>query len=208
MILQGIVVSRARRTNSKRLPPGSFVKNSKSTKETEARASGSGWSKYGGLMGHWIADLSLMATVILYMLYYIVPEIDLGSYLYPLTLEWPEWVNWVGILGIWLLDAWEAAILAYNVNFTPCYKPMKSEYVLATGGPYRFVRHPVYLSESLETIFVLLVTGIWINAFGVVSWFALRSQAKAEEERLEILFGKIYSEYKARTGMFFPKIRR
>jgi protein-S-isoprenylcysteine O-methyltransferase Ste14 len=84
---------------------------------------------------------------------------------------------------------------------------MKSKYILATGGPYRVIRHPVYLSESLETIFALLATGIWINAIGVLSWFALRSQAKAEEKALEKLFGKTYTQYKARTGMFFPKIR-
>jgi protein-S-isoprenylcysteine O-methyltransferase Ste14 len=206
MILQGIVIMIARRRNARRLPSGSYITRSQDAK-VETKAPGSRWSKYGGLVGHWIADLSIIATVIIYALYYLTPTIGLDSYLVPLTLDWPTWLNWAGIFGIWFLDAWNAATLSYNVNFTACYKKMKPKYVLATGGPYRLVRHPAYLGESLETVFAFLATGIWLNIIGVVSWFALRSQAKAEEKVLERIFGKTYTEYRARTGMFFPKVR-
>lgn len=47
-----------------------------------------------------------------------------------------------------------------------------------------------------------------LTSFGVLSWFALRRQAKAEEELLEDMFGQIYKDYKKRAGMFFPKIRQ
>jgi protein-S-isoprenylcysteine O-methyltransferase Ste14 len=206
MIVQGIVIALARKRNANRLPPGSHVMKSHGAK-TEAKPPGSRWSRYGGLVGHWIADLSLIVIVVLYILYYVIPTINFSTYIATFTINWPVWLNWIGIFGIWFLDAWNSATLSYNVNFTACYKSMKPEYVLATGGPYRFVRHPAYLGESLETIFVLLATGIWINVIGIISWFALRSQGKAEEEVLEKLFGKTYSEYKGRTGMFFPKIR-
>jgi protein-S-isoprenylcysteine O-methyltransferase Ste14 len=206
MVLQGIVIALARKRNAKRLPPGSYVTKSHGAK-TETKPPGSQWTKYGGLVGHWIADLSLIVIVALYILYYVIPTIDFSMYIATFTIDWPTWLNWTGIFGIWFLDAWNSAILSYNVNFTACYKSMKPEYILATGGPYRFVRHPTYSSESLETIFVLLATGIWINAIGMISWLALRKQAKAEEEVLERLFGKTYKEYKNRTGMFFPKIR-
>jgi protein-S-isoprenylcysteine O-methyltransferase Ste14 len=205
--LQGVAIARVRRVNTRRLPAGSIVHSSQTTK-SEPKAPGSRWSKYGGLVGHWIADLSIIMIVLLYLLYYVIPAINLESFTSPLVANLPEWLNWMGIFGIWFTDALNVAILSYNVNFIPCYKPMNSKYILATGGPYRVIRHPVYLSESLETIFAFWATGIWINAIGVLSWFALRSQAKAEEEALEKLFGKTYSQYKARTGMFFPKIRR
>jgi protein-S-isoprenylcysteine O-methyltransferase Ste14 len=205
--LQGIAIARVRRVNARRLPTGSIVHSSQSTRP-EAKAPGSRWSKYGGLVGHWIADLSIIVTVLLYLLFYVVPTVNLESFTSPLVANLPEWLNWIGIFGIWFTDALNVAILSYNVNFIPCYKPMKSKYILATGGPYGVIRHPVYLSESLETIFALLATGIWLNAVGVFSWFALRRQAKAEEGALEKLFGKTYTQYKARTGMFFPKIRR
>ena len=60
-------------------------------------------------------------------------------------------VNWIGIAGMWLLYALGASILMYNVNFTPCTQPMKARYVLATGGPYSYVRHPVYLSGGMKS---------------------------------------------------------
>jgi protein-S-isoprenylcysteine O-methyltransferase Ste14 len=142
------------------------------------------------------------------LLYFVVPTVNLDSFISPLIINLPEWLNWIGIFGIWFTDALNVDILSYNVNFTPCTKPMKSKYILETGGPYRVIRHPVYLSESLETVFASLATSIWVNVLGVLSWFALRSQAKAEEEALEKLFGKTYTQYKARTGMFFPRIRR
>jgi len=109
---------------------------------------------------------------------------------------------------MWLVYALGAWILMYNVNFTPCTAPMKAKYVLATGGPYRYIRHPVYLSESLGTIFAFLATGVWANVFGVVSWLALIEQAKAEEASLERKFGKIYTDYMKRTGRFLPKLVR
>jgi protein-S-isoprenylcysteine O-methyltransferase Ste14 len=206
MILQGIVILLARKRNTKRLPPGSYVMKSHGAR-TKSKPPGSRWSKYGGLVGHWIADLSLIVIVVFYVLYYLIPTIDFNKYIATFTLDLPVWLNLIGIFGIWFLDAWNSATLSYNVNFTACYKSMKPEYTLATGGPYRLVRHPTYLGESLETLFVLFATGIWINVIGVISWLALGKQAKAEEEVLERLFGKTYTEYKNRTGMFFPKIR-
>ena len=52
---------------------------------------------------------------------------------------------------------------------------------------------------------MLLATGVWLNVFGVVSWFALLDQAKAEEVLLERRFGKIYVDYMEKTGRFLPK---
>jgi protein-S-isoprenylcysteine O-methyltransferase Ste14 len=205
-VLEGTVIALARRRNAKRLPPGSHVAESNDRKNG-AKAPGTRWSRYGGLVGHWISDFSIMGLVIIYILYFVAPWIDLWSYVSPLVVDLPVWMSWVGVFGVWFLDAWNAATLSYNMNFTACTKAMKSKYVLATGGPYRLVRHPVYLSESLGTIFALLATGIWVNVFGVISWLALNSQAKSEEVLLEKRFGKVYTEYKARTGRFFPRIR-
>ena len=205
--LEGAVVLYTRRRNEASLPPGSVVAEPTSP-EVEASAPGTPFSMYGGLVGHFISDLSIWTLIAVYLLSYAVPSVDLMGYMSPLILDFPASVNWAGIAGLWFLDALNASILAYNVNFTPCTRPMASRYVLATGGPYRYVRHPTYLSESLGTIFVLFATGFWINFLGVVSWFALLGQAKAEEAMLQRRFGKIYADYAAKTGMFIPKIRQ
>ena len=205
--LMGVFILYMRRRYSASLPPGSFVVESSSPAHV-ASASGTPFSRYGGLVGHFIGDLSVWALILVYLISYAAPSVDLTGYLSPFILDLPAALNWVGIAGLWLVDALNASILAYNVNFTPCTRPMAARYVLATGGPYRYVRHPAYLGESLLTVFALLATGIWVNVLGVVSWFALLEQARAEEAMLQSRFGKVYIDYTAKTGMFIPKIRR
>jgi len=205
-MIVGVVSAVAKSRNAKRLPPGSCVVETPSASVQE-RAPGTRWSRYGGLIGHWLSDFTVFAFVIVYLLYYVMPTVGLWSFISPYVMDLPSWVNWIGIFGFWFLQAWNAAVMSYNVNFTMCTKPMKAKYVLATGGPYRLVRHPVYLSESLGTIFVLLATGVWLNFIGFVSWFALWSQAKAEEEALVRKFGDVYVNYAARTGRFLPRVR-
>ena len=205
LILEGVVILSNRRNNGDALPPGSYLVETPPNL-TEEKAPGTTWSRIGGLIGHWIGDLSIFGLVVIYVLSFIFPSVDLYGYISSLIIDLPPMVNWVGIAGIWLVDALNALILIYNVNFTPCTQSMKARYVLATGGPYSYVRHPVYLGESLGTIFAFLATGVWINVFGVVSWFALTEQAKAEKVSLERRFGKIYIDYMKKTGRFLPKL--
>ena len=206
-LIVGAVTVLAKRRNAKRLPPGSYVAEGSAASQEE-RAPGTLWSKYGGLIGHWMSDFTVFAFVIVYLLYYLVPGFDLWMYVSPYVVDLPAWVNWVGIAGLWLLQALNAMVMWYNTNFTMCTEPMKAHYVLATGGPYRLVRHPAYLSESLSTVVVLLATGVWFNLFGFVSWFALWVQAKAEEEALARRFGDVYVQHCQRTGRFFPRLRK
>jgi protein-S-isoprenylcysteine O-methyltransferase Ste14 len=206
-LLVGAISAIGKRRNARRLPSGSYVAE-ESSAGVVRKAPGSSWSRYGGLIGHWLSDFTLFAFVIVYLLYYLMPSIDLWKYISPYVVDLPVWVNWTGIAGLWVLQALNASVMWYNVNFTMCTKPMKGRYVLATGGPYRLVRHPTYLSESLATVVVLLATGVWLNLIGFVSWFALRSQAKAEEEALVRKFGDVYVQYAARTGRFFPRLRK
>jgi protein-S-isoprenylcysteine O-methyltransferase Ste14 len=205
MILEAAVLFYTRRNNRDKLPPGSYLVET-TPNLTEEKAPGTNWSRYGGLIGHWIGDLSIFALVVIYAISLIFPSVDLNRYVSPLIIDLPPLLNWIGIAGMWSCLALGAWVLMYNVNFTPCTEPMRARYVLATGGPYSYVRHPVYLGESLGTIFAFLATGIWINIFGVVSWFALMEQARAEEASLERKFGKIYTDYMKRTGRFLPKL--
>ncbi|MFX0076903.1 MAG: methyltransferase family protein [Candidatus Hermodarchaeota archaeon] len=122
-----------------------------------------------------------------------------------IAFDFPKWINWIGIIGIWIQDGWGVAVFSFNINYTPAYKPMKSNYVLATGGPYKYIRHPMYTGKALLVIFFFLATGIWLSLLGALSWIGLTSQAKMEEEVLTKRFGKKYTEYMDNTGRFFPK---
>ncbi|HZE98752.1 MAG TPA: isoprenylcysteine carboxylmethyltransferase family protein [Planctomycetota bacterium] len=80
--------------------------------------------------------------------------------------------------------------------------------VLVLGGPYRWVRHPMYLAHFLIFLCVLLqrfaplTLGLYM-AF--VAGQILR--ARIEERKLAETFPE-YGEYRRTTGMFFPKLRR
>jgi protein-S-isoprenylcysteine O-methyltransferase Ste14 len=131
---------------------------------------------------------------------------DFWAFLAPyIAFNLPKWLNWIGIIGIWIQDGWGVAVFLYNVNYTPAYKSMKSDYVLATGGPYKFIRHPMYTAKAFLVVFFFLAAGIWMSLIGVLSWIGMNSQAKMEEEALRKKFGKIYMEYINNTGRFFPK---
>jgi protein-S-isoprenylcysteine O-methyltransferase Ste14 len=77
---------------------------------------------------------------------------------------------------------------------------------LVTTGPYRLVRHPIYLGLALLAKGEALAFGSWpalmIVLSGVVPTFAWR--ARAEEKLLSRTFGERYAVYRQRTKMIIP----
>jgi protein-S-isoprenylcysteine O-methyltransferase Ste14 len=77
---------------------------------------------------------------------------------------------------------------------------------LVTTGPYRLVRHPIYLGFALLTMGEALTFGSWpalvIVLCGIVPTLAWR--ARAEEKVLCHTFGERYDDYRRRTRMIIP----
>jgi protein-S-isoprenylcysteine O-methyltransferase Ste14 len=77
---------------------------------------------------------------------------------------------------------------------------------LVTTGPYRLVRHPIYLGLALLTAGQALAFGsspaLVIVLTGVVPTFAWR--ARAEEKLLNRTFGERYAVYRQRTKLIIP----
>ena len=75
-----------------------------------------------------------------------------------------------------------------------------------TTGPYRLVRHPIYLGFCLVATGQALAFGSWpallVLLFGIVPTFAWR--AHAEEQLLGHVFGERYALYRTRTSMIIP----
>ncbi|MFW9971843.1 MAG: methyltransferase family protein [Candidatus Odinarchaeota archaeon] len=120
------------------------------------------------------------------------------------TFILPDWVNWLSMIGIWFIYFWGITVLVYNPNYTPIYKNIKGKYYLATGGPYKYIRHPYYTGNIFKIFLIFLVTGSWLVVFGIIAVVAIPFQAKKEEESLSELFGVNYRDYMARTGRFLP----
>ena len=79
---------------------------------------------------------------------------------------------------------------------------------LVTTGPYRLVRHPIYLGLALLAVGEALAFGSWPALFialsGIVPTLAWR--ARAEEKLLSRTFGERYEVYRQRTKMIIPHL--
>lgn len=102
---------------------------------------------------------------------------------------------------------WGLLAALFNPNYTPCFQPMKKQFLLAMRGPYAVVRHPRYAGEAWLNVILFMFTGIWLPLLGVLRWIAMYDQARAEEEILMTLAGEEYKKYRQRTGMFFPSLK-
>ena len=78
---------------------------------------------------------------------------------------------------------------------------------LITRGPFRLVRHPIYLSFALFYLgacFLLPFTVFLLHA--LASFLAYDYRARAEEGVLLDAFGDDYRTYRARTSRFIPRL--
>jgi protein-S-isoprenylcysteine O-methyltransferase Ste14 len=81
---------------------------------------------------------------------------------------------------------------------------------LVTTGPYRWVRHPIYVAFTGIMLLILLVSANWLLAlsglFLVVSIAAAR--IPTEERELRERFGPAWESYQDRTGRLVPRFAR
>jgi protein-S-isoprenylcysteine O-methyltransferase Ste14 len=122
------------------------------------------------------------------------PELATGL---PMAVRWT-----VALAGA----AGAAAVIAWSVRALPVGDRGRR---LATGGPFAWVRHPLYaafLSLFNPALAVALdhpAYLVWAAALHPL-WHLL---IRPEERLLTSLFGAEYLEYAARTGRFLPRLR-
>ncbi len=91
-------------------------------------------------------------------------------------------------------------------NFS-IYPELRRGAALITRGPYRYVRHPMYLALVTMMLGVAAYNGAWFNAAGVVLITAAVIGKAHLEERLLLAGFPDYATYAARTGRFLPRLR-
>lgn len=134
--------------------------------------------------------------------------------LFPDFFSWasvplPEWVRWGGVvIGALcsLLMYWTLSSLGKNLTDTVV---TRKEAILVTHGPYRWVRHPFYVTAALLMASVTVLTANWLiglTSLLVLSFLAVRTPK--EEAMLIERFGDQYRDYMTKTGRFVPRLFR
>lgn len=84
---------------------------------------------------------------------------------------------------------------------------MASARELVTGGPYGFVRHPLYLFEGLVAIGMILAHwNVWAVLVGTLH-FSLQYRRMQHEERVLRAAFPDYAAYAARVPMIMPRAK-
>lgn len=130
----------------------------------------------------------------------------------PSSIKWATFpvqsnVRWVSVVtgvGCSFLMYWTLSSLGKNLTDTVI---TRANATLVTHGPYRWVRHPFYVTAALIMGSVTLITANWlIGASSLLVLGLLAIRTPKEEQMLVDRFGQQYRDYMARTGRFFPRI--
>jgi protein-S-isoprenylcysteine O-methyltransferase Ste14 len=121
----------------------------------------------------------------------------------------PEWFAGQRAVGA-LVIALGAALCCWAVVAFRSWRfraKLEKGHELATGGPFRFLRHPIYAGLDL----LALGSAIWAPTPITWAGFALIAigsdlRARSEETLLTDVFGQVYRDYLQRTKRFIPGI--
>ena len=132
---------------------------------------------------------------------------------YPPWMAWASLplsagLRWMGVglaLAGFVLLQWSQQALGKNWSDTP--RLMKDQ-TLVTGGPYRWIRHPIYTAFLLIMSAPLFLSANWF--IGLV-WIGMTvldviSRVRVEEAMMMESFGDHYRAYMQRTGRFLPRL--
>ena len=115
----------------------------------------------------------------------------------------------LALSGVLLVVAGAALVLRSRAELGSAWSfvPKAAEGTgLVTTGPYRHVRHPIYLGFAVIALGAALAFGSWPAAVivlsGIVPTFAWR--AHTEERLLGRAFGERYADYRRRTRLIIP----
>jgi protein-S-isoprenylcysteine O-methyltransferase Ste14 len=122
------------------------------------------------------------------------------------AVDLPIWLRWFGVLvGVVTVPTvyWVLYTLGSNVSETVL---TKERHDLVTSGPYRWVRHPLYLTGLALFLSVgLMAANGFLLLWTVIALLGIRLVVVPREEAALVLkFGDEYRRYQARTGLLLP----
>jgi protein-S-isoprenylcysteine O-methyltransferase Ste14 len=172
------------------------------------KAGQSGWSvdrgavKREGTGSILLRPLAFLTLIVLVMLYAVVPGEPDGLVL-PLPVGLRVLGAALGILSLLFLIRMHDTRREYWSTVLQ----LRERHNLITGGPYRWIRHPMYSALMLCFIGSALLSAFWpllLLAVLTVPFF-YRIAVKEEAMMIE-QFGGEYRAFTERTGRFWPRL--
>jgi len=154
------------------------------------------WAGWAFVVATWLA-LPFLSGSALRVTSVIIPSLvqPLGSMLGLIMLG----VGYAGTLWCYVAmgSAWRMGVIRTEST------------QLVTRGPYRVVRHPIYLCQivMVAAIAVLLPSILSLTVL-VIHLICVLTKAADEESYLKARLGQCYEAYCARTGEWFPRLLR
>ena len=106
--------------------------------------------------------------------------------------------------GLWLfgtlLSFWPIWYMRRSFSIEPAARE------LATDGPYRLARHPIYATQILMYLGMFLMHATLSFALAMVAWFIVLHVRVGYEERVLSSEYPEYERYQSRVGAFWPRL--
>jgi protein-S-isoprenylcysteine O-methyltransferase Ste14 len=149
-----------------------------------------------------LTQMMTVALAVPGLLWLFTPWLSFGQFALPDGVRITGFV--IGAYGMWWFYRIHKTL---GDNWSPVLE-IRREHTLITGGPYRYVRHPMYSDMILWAVSFVLITANWFYAItlcvGLTILFAVRIP---DEERLMIeRFGEQYKAYMKRTKRLIPGV--
>lgn len=132
--------------------------------------------------------------------------------IHPAWMAWskmglPDAIRWAaGIVGFTSLGLNRWTFKSLGTGISPSVSTRR-EHKLVMSGPYRWIRHPLYVFATLAFLSVATLADSWfITTLAILPFVLLALRVPSEEAHLIEKFGDQYREYMKHTGRFFPRL--
>jgi protein-S-isoprenylcysteine O-methyltransferase Ste14 len=120
-----------------------------------------------------------------------------------------SWIQWTGIIICFAMIfgiMWVGIHLGRQVSGS---LEIKDGHTLVTSGPYKFIRHPMYLVYFIFNLGLFLITlNLILLVIVLLGLVVVASRLRVEEEMMIEQFGDEYRDYMKQTGRLLPRLRR
>jgi protein-S-isoprenylcysteine O-methyltransferase Ste14 len=166
-----------------------------------------GWKASWPAMRRHGLDTCLLLAMAVAWIAAVVIFVACPALVAPLAVPIPVVIRWcavpVAVAGLALIR-WADHYLGENLSVS---LRIREHHTLVTGGPYRWVRHPIYTAMLLYVAALAVVTAniVLAVAFLLPTVLIVLLRLGREEQMMIDQFGQEYQTYMKSTGRLLPK---